>query len=288
MVEQVVEAGTATNGAARDGALPDLELYLLLEAIVRYSGHDFRDYSQATLKRRVYERMRAEDVSTISALQERVLHHPEALSQFVLAMSSNANALFRDPEYFKVFREQVVPMLRTYSFVRLWFPGCSTGEDVYAVAAILAEQGVLEKCMIYATDVSNEAIARAKTGVFEIASQHELAMDVQSSGGTTSLSNYAEISEREVVFNESLKSNIIFAQHSLATDGSINEFHAIVARGVLSQFNKALQFRVHNLFLQSLSRLGFLCLGANESLKMTPHERAFRQINDAPIYRRMR
>ena len=288
MVEQVVDGTATPTPGGRESALPDLELQLLLEAIYRYNGYDFRDYAQNTLKRRVSERMRAELVATISGLQERVLHDPDAMQQFVLAMSSTPNTLFRDPAYFRVIREQIVPLLRTYSFVRLWFPGCSTGEDVYAVATILAEHGLLERCMIYATDISELAIAQAKSGEYEVNSGEEVALEHRNSGALKALSQFAEVRPRSVRFKPELQDNIIFAQHSLATDGSLNEFHAILARGVLPQFNKALQFRVHNLFLQSLARLGFLCLGANESLKSTPHERAFRQISDQAVYRRMR
>jgi len=288
MVEQVVESSAPVPLGGRASDLPDLELQLLLEAIVRFSGHDFRDYSQNTLKRRISERMRAEDVATISGLQERVLHDKSSMQEFILAMSSNATTLFRDPEYFRQLREQVVPLLRTYSFVRLWFPGCSTGEDVYAVATILAEHGLLERCMIYATDSSEVAIAKAKAGVFEVSSGSEIAGEHKATGALKALSQFATVGNTQVTFKPELSENIIFAQHSLASDGSINEFHAIFARGVLPLFNKGLQFRVHNLFLQSLARLGFLCLGVNESLKTTPHERAFRQIGEHPIYRRMR
>jgi chemotaxis protein methyltransferase CheR len=203
-------------------------------------------------------------------------------------MSSTPNALFRDAAYFRLFREHVVPLLRTYSFVRLWFPGCSTGEDVYSVATILAEHGLLERCMIYATDISELAIAQAKSGEYEVNSGEEIAMEHRNTGALKALSQFAEVGSHTVKFKPELQENIIFAQHSLATDGSLNEFHAIVARGVIPQFNKALQFRVHNLFMQSLARLGFLCLGANESLRSTPHERAYRQIGEQAIYRRMR
>ncbi len=287
MVEQVVESGEQA-AALRESALPDLELQLLLEAVARYAGYDFRDYAQSALKRRLSERMRAEETTTISALQDRVLHDPEAMQRFIFAMSSSPKTLFRDPAYFRAFREQVVPLLRTYSFVRLWFPACSSGEDVYAIAVILADHGLLERCMMYATDISEAALAQAKSGVFEVPSGEDVASNYKSTGALRALSQYAEVDARKVTFHAGLRENVIFAQHSLATDGSLNEFNAVVARGVLPLFNKALQFRVHNLFLQSLARLGFLCLGANETLKVTPHERVFRQIGEQPIYRRMR
>jgi chemotaxis protein methyltransferase CheR len=273
--------------ATRDDALNDLELSLLLEAILRFSGHDYTNYTEATLKRRVAERMRAENVATISGLQERILHDREALGRFVFAMSGGHGRLFADPLFFEVFRSHIAPLLRTYSFARIWVPNCARGEDAYSVAVLLHEEGVLERTMIYATDASELAVAAARAGVFEIDPADQPApgseIDRMLHEGV------AEIGERELRFREELKRHLIFAKHNLVTDGSLNEFHVIVARGVLRQFNRALQFRVHNLFLSSLIRLGFLCLGSSESLRMTPHEGVFRRVSDeAPIYRRMR
>jgi chemotaxis protein methyltransferase CheR len=288
-------AGTAVPGAplearaSNDGALTDLELNLLLEAIVRFSGHDFREYSQSTLKRRIGERLRAEGVATISGLQERVLHDPQAFGRFMLAMSGGSVHLFRDPAFFATFRAKVVPLLRTYSFTRVWLPNCARGEDAYSLAVLLEEEDLLSRTMIYATDASEMAIASAKLATFDIESQEETRALHRATGSTVSLERSAYITDSSIRFREDFKKNIIFAQHSLVTDGSLNEVHVIVARGVLPQFNKSLQFRVHNLFLNSLIRLGFLCLGPNESIRQTPHERVFRELaSDEPSYRRMR
>ncbi len=290
MVESVVnDPAGSVESAIRGEERAAVELSLLLDALVRWSGHDFREYAPATLKRRIAERMRAEDVRTISGLQECLLHDQEALRRFVLAMSTSSNRLFRAPEYFRAIRERVVPFLRTYSFVRLWFPASSTSEDVYTVAAILHEEGLLARCMIYATDLSDLALAQARAGVYEIPSLEEFANDYRLSGGRGALGEFCEISEGSVRFNQSVQEQIIFSTHSLATDSSLNEFHCIVARGVMPQFSKSLQYRVYNLFLQSLTRLGFVCLGSAESLHATPHEGAFRKVDEVfPIYRRMR
>jgi len=293
MVEQVISKPTlpAQQHAdpARDGALTDLELNLLLEAVVRFSGYDFRDYSQSTLKRRISDRLRGEDVQTISGLQERILHDPKAFARFMFAMSGGSGHLFRDPAFFATFRARVVPLLRTYSFSRIWLPNCGRGEDTYSLAVVLHEEGLLARTMIYATDASELAIAEAKTGKFEIESIDEIKAGHRATGATLALEESGELTDRTIAFRDDFRKNIIFAQHSLVTDGSLNEFHVIVARGVLTQFNKALQFRVHNLFLSSLVRLGFLCLGPSESLKQTPHERVFRELAESePIYRRMR
>jgi chemotaxis protein methyltransferase CheR len=290
MVESIIKESSSTVPLSdRSEERAAIELSLLLEAVVRWSGFDFREYAPATLKRRVAERMRAEDVNTMSALQDCVLHDQEALRRLVFSLSANANRLFRAPEYFRAIRERVVPFLRTYSFVRLWFPACSTGEDVYTLAAILLEEGLLDRCMIYATDISDLALAQARIGSYRVGALEEFANDYRLSGGRQSMSEFCEWNDGTVQFNENLQRQIIFSTHSLATDASLNEFHAIVARGVLPQFSKSLQYRVHNLFLQSLTRFGFICLSSAESLHATPHEGAFRKVDDVfPIYRRMR
>jgi chemotaxis protein methyltransferase CheR len=296
MVEQVIETerkttdgGPHAGDAARDVALTDLELNLLLEAILRFSGLDFRDYSQATLKRRIAERLRDEKLQTISGLQERVLHDPAAFARFVFAMSGGPGQLFREPAFFALVRSKIVPLLRTYSFTRIWVPNCARGEDAYSLAVLLQEEGLLSRTMIYATDTSEIAIAAAKRGVFEFESNDAVKSAHRATAATTALTEAAEIGERALVFRDELRKNLIFAQHSLISDRSINEFHLIVARGVLPQFNKALQFRVHNLFMNSLIRLGFLALGPSETIRGTPHERVFREVSEGePIYRRMR
>ena len=275
--------------AARENAVADLELSLLLEAIQRSSGYDFGNYAPATLKRRVAERVRVEGVATISGLQDRVLHDPDALARFVLAMSNGHTRLFEDPEFFRTFRARVVPLLRTYSFTRIWIPNCASGEEAYSIAVLLHESGLLERSMIYATDVSELAITAARAGEFEIDSPQAAIAAHRATGAELALTDVCEFGDRSARFGDALRPHMIFAQHSLVTDGSINEFHVIVARGILPQFNRTLQFRVHNLFLSSLVRLGFLCLASNETLRQTPHESVFRRFgDDAPIYRRMR
>ncbi|HTA40306.1 MAG TPA: CheR family methyltransferase [Candidatus Acidoferrales bacterium] len=288
----MAEPITTANGAsaARGSELADLELHLLLEAVVRSSGHDFRDYSQSTLKRRVGDRLRVEGVATISALQDRVLHSPEAMSDLIMAMSGGSGRVFGDPGFFRTFRTHIVPLLRTYAFTRVWVPHCARGEDVYSLATVLFEEGLLGKSMIYATDPSEAAIDAAKSATFEVESDDHVNAAYRAAGGSGSLSAVSELKDGKIRFDaELLGRSIILARHSLVTDGALNEFHVIVARGVLPQFNKTLQFRVHGLVVDSLMRLGFLCLGQRESLRSTPYERIFRQLSsDESLFRRMR
>jgi chemotaxis protein methyltransferase CheR len=274
----------------RDDERTAIELSLLLDAVARWSGYDFREYAPVPLKRRIAERMRAEKVETLSGLQELLLHDDEALRRFVFAMSSNPTRIFRPPQYFSAFRQKVVPFLRTYSFARLWFPACWTGEDVYSTAAVLYDEGLLDRCMLYATDMSETALATAREAVYGASGEKEFAEEYRETGARRAIGEICEIAEDGTVrFDPKLQRQIVFSTHNLATGGSLNEFHCIVARAVLPQFGKSLQFRVHNLFVQSLARFGFLCIGQGETLHGTPFEGIFRKSDEAfPLYRRMR
>ncbi|HEY2555187.1 MAG TPA: CheR family methyltransferase, partial [Candidatus Cybelea sp.] len=215
MVEQIA---SPTAQSQRESELADLELSLLLEAILRSSGYDFAGYTQAVLKRRVAERVRAEGVETISGLQERVLHDPAALARLAFAMSTGTGRLFADPEFFSVFRSRVVPLLRTYSFARIWVPHCGRGEDAYSLAVVLKEEGLLERVMIYATDPSELAVAAARSGTFELDSGDDPRAAHAATGSNVPLAQTCDVDGRALHFHDELRRQIIFARHGLATD----------------------------------------------------------------------
>ncbi len=290
MVEQieVVDAAIPAMNLRRE-ELADIELQLFLDALLRYGGYDFRHFNQSALRRRIADSMRAEDIATISGLQDRLLHDERALASFVVSMSGGTSDLFHDPAFFKAFGAHVVPLLQTYSFIRIWVPGSGTGGDAYSLAAILDEAGVLSKTVIYATCINDVTAAVAKAGVFEHRSESDLVAMARQAGLLKPLSAYFDVQDRYAVANERLRENLMFARHNPVEDGSINEFHSIVARGVLPLYNGAVQYRMHRLFFDSLMHLGFLALGHHETLANTVHERAFRHVvRDEPIFRRMR
>jgi chemotaxis protein methyltransferase CheR len=267
----------------------DLELGLLLEAVQRTSGYDFRDYSPALMHRRIQERVRAERVTTISGLQECVLHQPGAMARFVDAMTYNASMPFRDPVFFATFRERILPRLRTFPFVRIWVAGCGAGDDAYALAILLREADFEQRARIYATDASEAAIERAKFGILDADLLEDYESAYAEAGGARSFRDYLDVSGSVPSYRPMLRENIIFAQHNLATDGSFNEFHFVVARNVLSQFNRSLAYRAHQVLYESTVRLGYLGLGENESLRYTPHQRAYEGLEGSEtFYRRVR
>ena len=268
--------------------LEDIEIQLLLEGVARFYGYDFRNYALASLKRRIGNMLRSEGVKTVSALQERVLHDAACLERFLVAMTVNVTAMFRDPHFYLAFMNKVVPMLRTYPFIRIWHAGCSTGEEVYSMAILLHEAGLYDRCRIYATDMNAVVLAEAKAGIFALNKMQEYTSNYLKAGGNQAFSQYYTAAYERAIFRPWLKEHITFSQHNLATDGSFNEFNVILCRNVMIYFNKELQARVHGLLYDSLTMFGVLGLGQAESLKFTPHEQQYAEIiSGERLYRRI-
>jgi len=282
------QAGSAEQPAARDD-LEEIELALLLEGVYRKYGFDFREYAPASLRRRVWRRVYAEGLSTISALQERLLHEPASMERLLLDLSINVTAMFRDPSFYVAFREKVVPALRTYPFTRIWIAGCSTGEEVYSLAILLQEEGIYDRTRIYATDINEAVLERARSGVFPLDKMREYTQNYIKAGGTHAFSEYYLAKYDGAQFQRSLIENVVFAQHNLVSDRSFNEFNVIVCRNVMIYFDRTLQDRVHRLFYDSLVTFGMLGLGHKESIRFSPHENAYEELDPSEkLYRRVR
>ena len=269
-----------TAAAQPATSLEDIEIELLLEGLHRAHGFDFRDYSRASIKRRILELMRAEKLTTVSALQDKVLHDRVCLDRFLLGLSVHATSMFRDPSFYLTFRKRVVPLLRTYPTVQVWIAGCSTGEEVYSLAILLKEEGIYQRCRIYATDISQAVLRKAREGIFPLAAMRDYTANYHNAGGLHEFSDYYTAQYENVIFSPQLKSNITFSEHNLATDGSFNEFQVILCRNVMIYFNKELQTRVHNLLYDSLSMFGVFGLGNKESLKFTPRADYYEHLNN--------
>ncbi|MBD2000503.1 protein-glutamate O-methyltransferase CheR [Oculatella sp. FACHB-28] len=268
--------------------LEDIEVQLLLEGVYRYYGFDFRNYAPSSLKRRIWNILCSEKLPNVSALQEKVLHDPACLDRFLLGLSVNVTAMFRNPNFFLAFREKVVPILRTYPFIRIWHAGCSTGQEVYSMAILLEEEGLYPRCRIYATDMNEMVLKQAKGGIFSLQLMQEYTQLYLKAGGKRSFSEYYTAAYDSAIFRTSLKENIVFSQHNLATDSSFNEFNVILCRNVLIYFNKALQKRVYELFHASLCPFGILGLGRQETLKFTPYEAYYEELaGSEKLYRRI-
>jgi chemotaxis protein methyltransferase CheR len=275
--------------ATYDPALERIEVELLLEAVQRHYGFDFRSYAYSSLRRRVWKRIEAEGLSTVSGLQERVLHDAEVMERLLDDLSVTVTAMFRDPGFYVAFRAEVVPLLRTYPFIRIWHAGCSTGEEVYSMAILLEEEGLYDRARVYATDMNESALRRARDGIFPLERMQEYTENYIRAGGTRSFSEYYTAGYSGALFDAALRRHVVFAQHNLVTDRSFSEFNVVLCRNVLIYFDKALQSRVHGLFYDSLTKFGVLALGSKESLRFSRYEGFYEPLVESEkIYRKVK
>lgn len=274
--------------ALDEADLEQVEIDLLLEGVYRRYGFDFRGYARSSLKRRLWRRVRKEGLLSISGLQERVLHDSAALERLLVDLSINVTSMFRDPTFYVAFRAKVVPLLRTYPFIRIWNAGCSTGEETYSLAILLAEEGLYERSRIYATDINDRVLAEARDGSFPLDRMREYTANYQRAEGAGAFSDYYAVRGDRAVFSRSLAANIVFAQHNLVSDRSFNEFNVILCRNVLIYFGRPLQDRVHGLFYESLATFGVLALGHKESIRFTGKEECYEELDAREkLYRRV-
>jgi len=261
----------------------DIELRMLVEAVYLKYNYDFRDYTGASQKRRVLVAMREMGCNTVSELQSRVLHDPNGFAQLLQYLTIPVTEMFRDPEYFRAVREQVAPFLKTYPSLKIWVAGCSTGEEVYSLAILLKEEGLLDRSIIYATDINPKSLETARRGVYPIDRMRLYTENYQKSGGKAAFSDYYTAAYGGALFERSLIENVTFADHSLSTDTVFSETHFVSCRNVLIYFNRTLQDRVFGLFHESLCHRGFLGLGSKESIDFSSYAGRFE-----PLARRER
>ncbi len=253
----------------RERDTPELEISLLLEAIYQKYGYDFRQYSEAHIKRRIMNTRAMSGLETISQMQSKVLNDETFASKLLQDLSITVTEMFRDPGFYRSLRENVIPVLKTYPFIKIWHAGCSTGQEAYSMAIIMQEEGLCDRTTIYATDFNQQALSKAKEGIFSNAIIKDYTTNYQLSGGKESFSGYYTSNYDNVIMNQSLKKNIVWANHNLVTDSVFAEVQLILCRNVLIYFNRNLQNKVQRLFYDSLVNGGILCLGSKESLHFT-------------------
>lgn len=281
----LMKSGTdaAFGGLLGDDHLPahpevDIEVRLILEAIYQRYHYDFRDYAPTSLRRRLKAAMQRFECPTLSQLQGRLLRESEVFRSVLKDLTVQVSEMFRDPEYFRALREQVVPVLRTYPSLKIWVAGCSSGEEAYSLAILMKEEGLLERTLIYATDISQEALMQAQAGVYRIDLVPGFTENHRLSGGKGSLSEHYTAAYDHVLLDKALKERIVFSDHSLSTDSVFAEVQLVSCRNVLIYFNRALQDRAFGLFSEALCRNGFLGLGARETLRFSAHAGDFTEV----------
>jgi len=257
----------------------NIEIQLLLEGIFQKYGYDFRDYGKAHAKRRILHRLRLSNLQSISDLLAKILHDESFFQLLLQDLSINTTEMFRDPDFFREIREQVVPILKTYPFFKVWHAGCSTGEEVYSMAITLSEEGIYKRAQLYATDFNHVALQKAKEAIYPVGSMKEHTRNYIKAGGKLSFADYYNAKYDSAIINKNLKSNIVFSNHNLVTDSAFGEMHMVMCRNTLIYFNKNLQDRAIKLFHDSLTPGGFLCLGSKESITFSAHRDLFDPFN---------
>ena len=266
----------------------DIEIKLLLQALYLKYGYDFRNYSTAHLNRRINQRLRLSNLNTISELQNKVLWDKEFFHLLLKDLSINVTEMFRDPNFYSSFRENVVPDLKTYAHIKVWNAGCSTGEEVYSLAILLEEENLLSRTQIYATDFNKNVLETAKQGIFSNKDIELYSRNYSVAGGKGKLSDYYTSKYGSVLFDSSLTKNVVFADHNLVTDGVFAEVNLVFCRNVMIYFNKDLQNKVIRLFTNSLTKRGFLCLGTKESLRFSKYESKYHVVDkEMKIYKKI-
>lgn len=266
----------------------DIERELLLEAVFRRYHYDFRSYARASLRRRLQQAMTAVGAGSFSELQARVLRDPAEFASLLQYLTVQVSEIFRDPPYWRAVQQHVVPFLETFPFARLWIAGCSEGEEVYSMAILLRERGLLDRTLLYATDVNPEALRRAESGVYPLERMASFSEAYLASGGAGTLSDYYTAGHGHAVFDKDLRRNVVFSDHSLATDGVFAEVQMVSCRNVLIYFDRDLQNRALSLFAEALPHGGFLGLGSRESLQFSSQSQAFAAVSSRHrIFRRV-
>ena len=246
--------------------IENIEIDLLLEAVFRRYGHDFRHYARASVERRVRQFLPKSECRTISDIISKILHDEDVFEYFLLQLSIPVTEMFRDPQVYRALRTQVLPVLKTYPFMRIWHAGCASGEEAYSLAILLKEEGLYERAVVFATDFNDVVLQKAREGIYDLENVKLFSRNYQESGGRSSFSEYYHAHYNAIALDTSLKENITFANHNLVADTVFTEAHLILCRNVLIYFDRGLQNRVLTLFRDSLVRGGFLVLGSKESL----------------------
>ncbi len=247
-------------------SLESTELKTMLEALRFAYGYDFTEYAEASVKRRINHFMNLHNINEVEHLQKILLHNEKFFEAFIQQVSVTVTEMFRDPLFYLSLRENVVKRLATYPFIKIWLAGCATGEEAYSVAILLHEEGILNRSVIYATDINQQSLQTAKEGIYPLSKMKNYTVNYQKAGGKVSFSKYYKAKYDSVLFDKSLKQNLVFASHNLAVDRSFSEFQLVICRNVLIYFNQQLQNKVLNLFHESLCTFGMLGLGSKESL----------------------
>jgi len=267
--------------------IKDEEIEYLIKDVYELYGYDFSEYSRASFKRRVNRICLIHRFTSFAELRYTLINDPQYLKQFIEEITVNVTEMFRDPQFFKALREKILPQLGTYPLIRIWVAGCSTGEEAYSMAILLKEANLYHKSLIYGTDLNPSVLETARAGIFPLQQMKLYSENYILSGGKKDFSDYYTANYDSVKFDKSLQEKLILSTHNLVSDRSFNSFQLIVCRNVLIYFDRGLQERVFKLFDSSLENLGFLALGAKETIRFSKLDKNYQQVDEQKIWKKV-
>lgn len=265
----------------------DDEMAIILRDVLEIYGYDFTDYAKASFKRRLNRLYSLDRFPSFAEFRFRIKNDREYFDRFIEQITVNVTDMFRDPDFYLSLRKEVLPVLSTYPFIRIWHAGCSTGEEVYSMAILLKEANLLHKSILYATDINPKVVTQAASGIFSMSHMQQYSDNYRLSGGIQDFSKYYTAGNNKAIFDQSFKKHMVFSTHNLAAESSFNEFQLIICRNVLIYFERDLQAKVFGLFDESLEHLGFMALGSKESLRLSNVNAKFKQLGTEKIWRKM-
>jgi len=269
------------------GVISDEEVEILINDVLEHHGYDFTGYSRASLKRRLSRLYSLDKHLSFAEFRYKTLNDDVYFKHFVEGVTVNVTEMFRDPAFYQLLRKQILPNLNTYPFIRIWLAGCSTGEEAYSIAILLKELNLLHKSLIYATDINPTVLEKASNGMFPLSQMKSYSENYIAAGGIKDFSSYYSANYNLAKFDEELKRKMIFSTHNLVSDRSFNEFQLILCRNVLIYFDRPLQFRVLQLFDQSLENLGYLALGTKETIDFSPISSTYKRVGTEKVWRKV-
>ena len=259
--------------------IENLEIELLLDAVFLRYGYDFRNYARASIRRRILQFRQVENLPSVADMIPRLMHDTSFFERMMRAFSVTVTEMFRDPTLFLALRQNILPVLKSYPYIRIWHAGCATGEEAYSLAILMQEEKLENRVTFFATDFNDMALEKARQGIYSLDNARQYTLNYQLAGGKYSFSDYYYARYGALAMKRELKEKITFANHNLVMDQVFSETHLILCRNVLIYFNKELQDRVVRLFYDSLVHGGFLCLGIKESLLFSAYQKNFREID---------
>jgi len=272
---------------SQHGIISDEEVEILINDVLEHHGYDFTGYSRASLKRRLSRLYSLDKHLSFAEFRYKTLNDDVYFKHFVEGVTVNVTEMFRDPAFYQLLRKQILPNLNTYPFIRIWLAGCSTGEEAYSIAILLKELNLLHKSLIYATDINPTVLEKASNGMFPLGQMKSYSENYIAAGGIKDFSSYYSANYNLAKFDEELKRKMIFSTHNLVSDRSFNEFQLILCRNVLIYFDRPLQFRVLQLFDQSLENLGYLALGTKETIDFSPISATYKRVGTEKVWRKV-